>query len=174
MTEYSDDDEGTEEQGWSKTTPESVLFSQEALTNKAQLRETEIKPKSIEWLNDQGLSKGCREAWKKLLISTFDKSKILSITDDKNLSQMESVLHLELAMNFLRLQYQTFDLDNPLLMQLEQITVWDFRHILTRTRDGYEIGQQHKMSYSTEQTQTQVIKDARGGKKPGRLFGLLG
>jgi len=172
MTDYAEEEDT--EQSWSKPTPESIQFSIEALANKAQLRETEIQPKSITWLDEQGLSKGCREAWKKLLISTFDKSKILSITDEKNFSQMESALNLELSMNFLRLQYQTFDLDNPIILQLEQITLWDFRHILTRTRDGYEIGQQHKVSYSTEQTQTQVIKDARGGKKPGRFFGLLG
>jgi hypothetical protein len=172
MSQYADEPEA--EETWAKTDPAFTQFSIEAIINKAQLRETDIQPKSIQWLDFQGLSVGCREAWKKLLISTFDKSKILSITDEKNFSQMESALNLELAMNFLKLQYQTFDLDNPLILQLEQLTRWDFRHILTRTGDGFEIKQQHKFSTENVTTSTQVIKDARGGKKPGRFFGLFG
>lgn len=152
----------------------SERFWAEAIANKAQLCETDIKPQSIRWVDLQGLSKGAANAWKKLWISTFDKSKILSLTSEKNFSQMESVLNLRLIMNMQKLQYEVFDLDNPVVVSLQQITEWDYRHFITRAEGGYEIERQHKATFSQETTNTQVIKDARsnpGQKK--RFFGLM-
>jgi hypothetical protein len=148
-------------------------FLNEALVKKAQLCETDIKPQAIQWSDLQSLSRGCINSWKKLWISAFDRTKILSLLSEKNYTQFESVLNLRIIMNLNKLQYEPFDLDNPVIISLQQQTEWDYRHFITRAENGYEIGQQHKVTMSSENTSTQILKDARQPQKKGRLFGLM-
>lgn len=169
-----DDQTGYEQDNsvWNTSQPDQQ-FLNESLVKKAQLCETDIKPQSIDWSDVQSLSRGCINSWKKLWISAFDRTKILSMLNEKNYTQFESVLNLRIIMNLNKLQYETFDLDNPVIVSLQQQTEWDYRHFITRAENGYEIGQQHKFTTSSENVSTSIVKDARQPQKKGRLFGLL-
>jgi len=148
-------------------------FLNEAFINKARLIESDIKPQSIKWVDMQGLSKGAIESWKKVWFSVYDRSKMLAITKESQYSQAESVLDLRIIFNEMKLQHETFDMDNPVLLTIKTTTLWDFRHLITRSDHGYEIERQHKFTTSTEASSTQKIIDARQSQGKKRFFGLV-
>lgn len=151
-------------------------FINEAFINKARLLESDIKPQSLKWVDIQTLSVGAVEAWKKLWYSVYDRSKILSITKEGKYSQNLSKIDLRIIINMMKLQHETFDLDNPVLLTMKQATLWDYSHIISRSDEGYEIERQHKFTNSTESQSTQIIKDMRPQQRSGgsRFFGLFG
>lgn len=176
MTEYDDTDiEFPDGRNIDRQPTPDQQFINEAFIKKAQLAETDIKNYSISWIEMQTLSVGCQRIWKKLWNSAFDRSKILSLLGQKTFTQLESVIRLRIMMTINKVNYETFDLDNPVVVSLPMQTEWDFMHYLSRAENGYEIERQHKITMASESTQTQVIKDARTSNKPkSRFFGLLG
>jgi hypothetical protein len=148
-------------------------FLNEQLTRNVMLFQTDIKPFSQEFLADQGLSVGCKTFWKKLHISLFDMSKILSLLQQQTFSYEESILHAKLLVNMGKVHYETFDYHNPLALTLPDEALYNYRHFLTRAVGGKEREYQSRIAFTNDSTQTQIIKDARGPPKKGRFFGLL-
>jgi len=169
-TEIEDDYSGPG--GQDEATPDRRYYNEQLLKN-ALLCETDIKPKSIDWIQIQSLSKGCIEIWSKLWMSAFDNSKILSLINDKTFTQFESIIRLRILMNMNKLNYETFDLDNPLTVSIQQQTEWDYSHYITRSLNGLENELQHKYTVEQNSTNTQIVKDYRQQNKPRKLFGLL-
>jgi hypothetical protein len=150
-------------------------FLNEQLIRNTMLFQTDIKPFVIDFMDEENtaLSVGCRTFWKKLHISLFDMSKILSMLEQKTFSFEESILWAKLLVNMGKTHYETFDYHNPLALTLQEETMYNYRHFLTRSVGGKEREYQSRIAYSNESTQTQVIKDMRGTPKKGRFFGLF-
>lgn len=175
------DDEGYTDQyadqpqagGYNAKLPDERFLNEQLIKN-SLLCETEIKPQNLSWIDIQSLSYSCIQGWRKIWISLFDNSKILSLLSAKTFSAFESKLRARLIMNLNRVGYETFDLDNPVVLTLPMQTELDYMHYLSRGTDGLENALQHKFTVAQESTNTQIIKDARQKeKKPGRLFGLM-
>jgi hypothetical protein len=151
-------------------------FLNEQLVRNTMLYGTDIKPFTVDFLDEEStaLSVGCRTFWKKLHVSLFDMSKILSMLEAKTFSFEESILWARLLVNMGKTHYETFDYNNPLALTLQEETLYNYRHFLTRSVGGKEREYQSRIAYSNDSTQTQIVKDMRGPPKKGRFFGLFG
>lgn len=171
--EYADEDYG-DQTSMFDTPAYNNQFLNEQLSRNVMLFQTDIKPFAQEFLESQGISVGCKVFWKKLHVSLFDMSKILSQLDQKTFSFEESILYARLLVNMGKVHYETFDYHNPLTLTMQEETLYNYRHFLTRAVGGKEREYQSRIAFSNDSTQTQVIKDMRGPPRKGRFFGLLG
>lgn len=158
---------------WGIPTP-SAQYLNEALVRQSNLCQTDLKPFALKYLNDQSNSVGFREDFKKIYVSAFDQSKILSRLKPDTISFEESSLLLELRLNMAKVHWETFDLDTPNSLTLNEDVLNDYMHFITGAVGGDEREKQAKVQFSTDSQSTQVIKDMRTPNKPKKFFGLFG
>lgn len=158
---------------WGMPAPSSQ-FMQEALVRQSSLCQTELKPFALKYLDDQSNSVGFREDFKKVYVSAFDQSKILSRLKNETLTFEESSLLMELRLNMGKTHWETFDLDTANSLTLHEDIMNDYQHFITGAVGGDEREKQSKVLYAQEASSTQVIKDMRAPGKGKRFFGLFG
>ena len=152
----------------------SAQYLNEALVRQSSLCQTDLKPFALKYLDDQSNSVGFREDFKKVYVSAFDQSKILSRLKNETLTFEESSLLMELRLNMGKTHWETFDLDTPNSLTLREDIMNDYQHFITGAVGGDEREKQAKVQFSQEQQSTQVIKDMRAPGKGKKFFGLFG
>ena len=175
MTEYDDEPEGV---GAPPVRTPEDRFLNEALIRQSMLCETDLKTYYVNYIKNLEMSKGFIDSMCEVVESAFDNSKILSKLDDGNsgvMSAVESVIRLRIRLNLGKLHYEPFDNDSPHALTLPEDIVRDYIHFITRAQKGWERELQQKVTFSQEQTSTQIIKDARTSSQPKKkFFGMLG
>lgn len=95
-----------------------------------------------------GLMPDCKTALLLISKGLFDKVAVLAKTVNTNYEYIDA----ELALQSARLGYTSMDVDNPQLVNIENMILLHYRQFISRSEKGWERGLQNKNESSLHQT----------------------
>jgi len=151
-------------------------FANEQIVRNALLCETDLR----EWFCSNADKQTASVAWKggmkRLIMSAFDNSKVLSWLDSGRvggLSTTESILQFRILINLFNASIKASDRKNPSLITFTEAILWNYRHYVSRASGMKEREMQGRVTIDQKTENVSTVRNINV-EPPEKKHGLGG